>query len=78
MVLSGVKLLQDAAHAGLVAPNDNEEIFHQEADSSQFIYDFNVRQALLIGAHLILAFHDVNALGFQNPVRLASRLEIKV
>jgi hypothetical protein len=78
VVLSGVKLLEDATHPGFVVPNDNEEVFHEEADSGQFVYELDVRQTLLIGAHLILAFHNVNALAFQNPVGLMSGLEIKV
>ena len=73
-----MKLLQYATHPGFVAPNDHEEIFHEEADLGQFVYDLDVRQALLIGAHLVLAFHNVNPLALQDPVGLMSGPEIKV
>jgi hypothetical protein len=78
VVLSGVKLPEYAADPGFVAPNDNKEIFHDEAAFGQFVYDLDVRQPLLVGAHLILAFHNVNPLAFQNPAGLTSGPEIKV
>ena len=57
MILSGVVLCQDPAHAGTVRPNQNEKVFNDESvSSSKLVHDLNMSQALSICADLILTF----------------------
>lgn len=78
MVFTGVQLPEDTAHAGLIPANADEQIFGDKAYLRQFVDDLYVREPLLVGAHFILAFHNVNAVGLQHATSLVRAPEVKV
>lgn len=76
MVLSRMDLFLESAHARLVLPHDNEEIFRVKSDGFVFVYDFNMRQPLSVGTHFVLTFHDENAVVLENAVGFTPSLEV--
>ena len=61
-----MNLPEDSAYAGFVHAEYHEQILHNEAHLCQLVDDFDVRETLLVGANLILAFHDIDAFGFED------------
>ena len=78
MILARVNLPEHAAYAGFVHADDHEQILHNKTHSVQLVDDFDVREALLVGANLILAFHDVNTLRFEDTVSFLRSFEVQV
>ena len=61
MVLAGVDLPDDAAHAGSVLSNDHEQVFGHEPHPFVCLDDLDVSEALPVGADLILTLRDEHA-----------------
>lgn len=61
MVFAGVNLRFQAADARTVASEQHEQVFGVKPQCFVSGDDLDVRQALLIGADLILAFDDQHA-----------------
>ena len=78
MVFARVNLPEYAAYSGFVHAHDHEQILHNEAQLIQLVDDFDVSEALLVGANLILAFHDVNTLRFEDTVSFLRSFEVQV
>jgi len=78
VILARVNLPEYAAYAGFVHADDHEQILHNEAHVVQLVDDFDVREALLVGANLILTFHDVNTLRFEDTVSFLRSFEVQV
>ena len=78
MVLSCVDLFQNSTHSRLVWPNDNEEVFAEEAKRGVGIDDFNMGQVLTVRAHLVLTLHDQYAPVSQYPVGFPATLLIEI
>ena len=73
-----MNLPEDAAYSGFVHADYHEQILHNEAHLVQFVDDFDVSEALLVRANLILAFHDVDAFGFEDSVSFLRSFEVQV
>src|SRR5258708_31930112 len=78
MILSGVNLLQHPTHTGLVPANENKPVLNDEPLAREFIDDFDVRQALLIGANFVGAYDHVKPLIAQYAIGLLTCLKIQV
>lgn len=78
MVLPSVDLPENPAHAWLVVAHEHKQIFNYEPVRSELIYQVYMRQALLVGTHLMAALHDLYAFVLQDPVRLAFQTEAQI
>jgi hypothetical protein len=78
VVLAGVNLLLEPRDAGIVGPDDDEQILGVESQLRVMDDDLNVGEALGIRRDLILALHNEDAILFQNAVGLSAGLEIHI
>ena len=78
MILARVNLPENPADSGLVLAQHHVQILHDKAQLGQFVDDFDVREALLVGANFILAFHDVDAFGFEDPKGFFRSFEVQI
>ena len=79
MVLPSMHLLENPAHARLVAPDYDEQVFHDKADRHQFVDHLDMSEALLVRANFILTFRNQDSTGTEDPMRLlrSAKIEIK-
>jgi hypothetical protein len=62
----------------LVKPHHDEKILGIKAQGLVLVDDLDVSEPLAVGAHLVLAFYDKDAVGTQYAMCFPSGLEIKV
>ena len=73
MILASMNLFYETTDARRVAPDEHEEVLAVKAHVLIARDDLNVREALLVRAHLVLALHDHAASGPDHAPSLESR-----
>src|SRR5579863_450776 len=61
VIFSGMDLRQHPADAGPVVTHEHKQVFNDKSLFGQRVDDFHVGEPLLVGAHFIGAFDDVDA-----------------
>jgi hypothetical protein len=77
VILPGVNLSDQAAHAGPVRAHQHEEILDDEAAARVVVDHLDVGEPLPIRAHLVLALHDEDAAGAEDAQRLMPGLRVE-
>ena len=72
MVLPGVDLFLEPAHARCVRPYDDKEILRVKAKVRVGVDDLDVRQPLSIRANLVLTLYDQHAVLTKDAVSLTA------
>ena len=78
MVLPRMHLPQQPRHPRPVGPHQHEQVARVEAQLGQPGDDLHMGQLLPVGADLVLAFDDEDAVVAQHPPRLRRRREVEV
>ncbi len=73
-----MNLLHCSAHAWSVVPHDHEEIFRDIPDFGVHLHDFYVREALPVGANLILTFDNEDASLPQDAPRFLTSVAVEI
>ena len=78
VILAGMCLPEQSADPRLSFADNNEQVFGNESISCQLVDYFDMCQSLLIGAYLVLAFHNVNTALAQDSPRLTRGGKVQV
>ena len=74
MVFPRMDLPHHAADSRAIASDNDEKILGNEAHLFIHADEFNMRESLAIGTHLILAFDYKDAFCFQRAIRLTTSI----
>ena len=78
MVLTCMRLPQHSTNARLAGSNHDEHVFRDESIGRKFIDEFNMCEALDIGANFVLALDNVHAPLPKYAPRLPGGREVEV
>ncbi len=78
MIFPRVHLSKNSANTRTIVPQQNKQVFHDESLVAKFVDEFDVGEALLVGANLVHALDDEDSFRFQHTLGFMRGPEIQI